>query len=114
LADAGWGVVPFGVVHEQVHEIKRFAYPHTAGAEDPVAVLEEAVVVGVVEVDRVAVGEHEFDPTEGVFVAGELDETVGDRSAVLSAGEFGKVKRYLFASLEDVDVVGREVARVFA
>ena len=72
------------------------------------------MVVGVVEVDRIAVGKHELDPTEGVFVAGELDETVGDRSAVFGAGEFGEIERYLFASLKDMDIVRFEVARIGA
>ncbi len=68
------------------------------------------MIIGVMQVHRITVGKHKFDPTEGVCVAGELDEAVGDGTTVFGASELGKAEWYLLFPLKDMDIVGFEIA----
>ena len=70
-------LVPLGIVEQQLRQFDRLVHPHAARTQGPVRPRKELAIGGIVEIDRVLIGKHEFDLAQGVLGSRRLAKGVG-------------------------------------
>src|SRR6267378_2781018 len=68
--------IPAALLHEVDGEIERLLYTDAAVTEVPLCLVEQAARRRVMEIDVVAIGEHELDAAEGVETARFLTHAI--------------------------------------